>query len=116
MTTVDTWQHGDYPTAVKMAKFSTALNEAHTALGDYAWTAAVLKSSSATFHILHTFRYLKFSSTGALVDIQGVYPDISLNEDDGGVGTLDLQSVGWLGAGMLYKVTGVSACMEDSNP
>ena len=115
-TTAAAFVHGDYPTASKMNSISTAVTEAHTALGDYAWNMAVAKASEATFHLLHTWRYLKFSSTGALVDINGAFPSISLSEDDSGIGTLDLDSVGWLGHGMIYKVTGVSTCFEDWQP
>lgn len=115
-TTAVEWQHGDYPTATKLNTISTALTEAHAALGDYGYNMAVAKASSAVFHALHTHRYLKFSSNGELVDINGTFDPVTLSEGDSGTGTLDLDTVGWLGYGMLYKVTGVSAVIEDWAP
>lgn len=93
-----------------------AYDAAHTALGDVGVSPGSLKSTFATYYILHSQRYLHFSSTGTLEDISGVFPDVSLSESDTGVGALDLDSVGWLVYGQLYRVTGVSACLEHSEP
>jgi hypothetical protein len=49
-----------------------------------------------------------------LVDIFGLNDDVSLSEGADNTGTLDLDSLGWLTYGMIYKVTGVSWAIEDS--
>ncbi len=114
--TLTYYAHGNYPTAAGMNAIADTYDAAHTALGDYSLSPGCVKASSATFHLVHSQRYLHFSSTGALEDISGVFPDVSLSESDTGVGALDLDSVGWLVYGQLYRVTGVSACLEHSEP
>lgn len=113
---ISTFSHAQYPTAAGLNSIGTALNSAHNAMGDSALSAGCLKASSATFFFVHTHRYLHFSSTGALRDVRGVFPDVSLSESDSGVGVLDLDTISWLGYGTLYMVTGVSACLESAEP
>lgn len=110
------FSHGQKPTAFVMNALADALDAAHTALGDYGVSPGCCKASSAVFFIVHNQRYLHFSSTGNLEDISGVFPDVSLSESDTGLGALDLDTVGWLVYGQLYMVTGVSACLEHSEP
>jgi len=110
------FSHGQKPTALTMNAIVTALNDAHTALGNYGASPGACKASSSTFFLVHSQRYLHFSSTGNLEDITGVFPDVNLSESDTGVGVLDLDSVGWLVYGQLYMVTGVSACLEHEEP
>ena len=110
------FQHGWNPTAAMLNPIADAYDAAHTALGDYSLSPGCLKAEFAVFHLVHNQRYLHFSSSGAIVDPGGVFPDVSLSESDTGVGALDLDTVGWLVYGQLYSVTGVSACLEHSEP
>ncbi len=110
------FEHGWYPTAAMLNPIADTYDAAHTALGDYGMSPGCVKASSATFHLVHNQRYLHFSSTGAIEDISGAFPDVSVSESDTGVGALDLDTVGWLVYGQLYRVTGVSACLEHSEP
>lgn len=117
MTVPREWAHGDAPTAADMTSYSTALTEAHTALGDIAVQPLYVKISEAEFCLRHIYRYLHFTSSGKLVDPAGVNDAIGLSEDgDTNHGVLDLESVHWLGYGAYYYVTGVSACVEDWEP
>lgn len=108
--------HGDTPTAALLQPIVDTLDDAHAALGDVRLSPGCCKGSSAVFHLVHSQRYLHFSSTGTLEDIAGVFPDVSLSESDTGVGALDLDTLGWLAYGQPYRVTGVSACLEHSEP
>lgn len=108
--------HGYNPTAVLLTPIVDALDDAHAALGDVALSPGCCKGSSAVFHLVHSQRYLHFSSVGAIEDIGGVFPDVSLSESDTGVGAVDLETVTWLVYGQLYRVSGVSACLEHSEP
>ena len=107
------WAHGDKPTAAMLAAFKTDLDAAYAVLGTYAWNAACKTESSAIFHFVHAQRYLHFGSTGSLVDIFGNNDDVSLSEGADNSGTLDLDSLGWLTYGMMYKCTGISWAVED---
>lgn len=115
-TTVPTWQHGDYPTAALLNKYVTTINEAHAVVKDAAFGIGALDVSESVFFLIHVHRYLHFSSTGKLVDITGANEDISLSEGDKGYGVVDLDTVTWLGRGMLYQVTGVTFCLEHWEP
>lgn len=52
-------------------------------------------------------------SNGEIVDPTGINTTVSVSEDESGYGVYDLESIGWLAYGALYKVTGVSVCCED---
>lgn len=117
MTAVLQWSHGDQLTAAELNLYATALTETHDSLGDYAVQELTLKVSEAQFCVVHTRRYLHYTSNGKLVDPAGLRDEIGLSEDGGsGHGVLDLESLGWLAYGALYWVTGVSACAEDYEP
>ncbi len=110
------FNHGQLPTALTLNAIADALDDGHAALGDYGTSPGCAKGSIATFHIVHSQRYLHFSSVGTLEDITGTFPDVNLSESDTGVGALDLDGVGWLLYGGLYRVAGVSACLEHAEP
>ena len=117
---IKVWAHGDYPTAAQMNEYKTVLDAAKAALnaGSPAlpMQVAAEHASSGEFWVWHAYRYLHYGSNGALVDQDGVYPDVSLSEDENELGCLDLQSLGWLAYGRVYKVTGVTWCQEDWEP
>jgi hypothetical protein len=115
MTVPRQWAHGDQPTATLMNQYAAALTEAHDSLGEYAIQPLRLKSSEAEFSLLHTWRYLHFTSSGALVDPAGVAKEIGLSEDETGRGVLDLDGT-WVAYGAVYHVRGCSACVEDYEP
>jgi hypothetical protein len=116
MTVPKQWSHGDQPTHTDMNLYATSLNESHSGLGDTALNVLYPAASEATFYLVHTQRYLHFMSNGKLQDPAGYGKETSLSEDDSGYGVLDLESVGWLTYGALYRVTGVSVCCEDWEP
>lgn len=107
------WTEGDKPTATLLNEYRTALIDAHTGLGDLAeWSLAQRQVSSARFVLLHTFRFLHFTSVGQITALDGSHAQ-DINEDDSGAGVLDLDSLDWLVYGELYRVNGVTICMED---
>ena len=114
------WTHGDKPTATLLNEYRTALIEAHAALGDLSgWSAASDNVYAAeetwpvVFVLLHTWRYLHFVSSGKIMELDGSN-ERDINEDDEtGQGRLDLDTLDWLVYGQLYRVTGVTICMED---
>ncbi len=107
------WQEGDKPTATILNEYRTALIEAHDGLGDLAgWSIAQIRISEAQFVLLHTHRFLHFTSVGELTALDGSNAQ-DINEDESGVGVLDLDTVAWLVYGELYRVNGVSVCIED---
>lgn len=110
----NTWVQGDYPTAAEINKYGTTLDTAHTALGDVAINWPTLANvSSGVFMFAHIKRYLWFQSNGSIVDMSGGGETVSISEDSSGAPTkYDLNSVSWLYYGLIYKVTGVSWCME----
>lgn len=113
MTTPKVWVFRDPVPAAELNKIGTSSTEAHVLLGDAGLNPLCLKASEAVFHIRHTHRFLHFSSNGKLVDPWGVEADVGLSEDgETNHGVHDLDSVGWLAYGLLYRVTGVSCCLE----
>lgn len=107
------WTHGDKPTVTILNEYRDALIVAHTGLGDLAdWSIAQQRTSEARFVLLHTFRYLHFTSSGTISELDGTN-ESDINEDDSGAGVLDLDTLDWLVYGQLYLVTGVSVCIED---
>ena len=113
MTTPKVWTFRDVVPAAELNKIGTALTEAHALLGDAGLNPLCLKSSEATFHIRHTHRFLYFGSNGKIQDPAGLGDDVGVSEDSAtGHGVHDLDSVSWLTYGMLYRVVGVSCCIE----
>lgn len=107
------WEEGDDPTATILNEYRTALIEAHDGLGDLAnWSIAQIRISEAQFVLLHTHRYLHFTSVGQIKALDGSNSQ-DINEDESGVGVLDLDTLDWLVYGQLYRVNGVQVCMED---
>lgn len=117
---IKVFSHGDFVTAADINQFKTTLDAAKAALnvGSPALPMQVAAdhASSGEFWVWHCYRYLHYGSNGALVDQDGVYPDVSLSEDENELGVLDLDSLGWLAYGRVYKVTGVTWCQEDLEP
>lgn len=108
-----TWVEGDQPTATLLNEYRTALIEAHDGLGDLGgWSLAQIRINEARFTLLHTHRYLHFTSVGQIMALDGSNAQ-DINEDESGVGVLDLDTLDWLVYGQLYQVNGVSVCMED---
>lgn len=107
------WVHGDQPTPTILNEYRTALIDAHDGLGDLAdWSIAQQRTSESRFVLLHTHRYLHFTSSGTISELTGANEE-EINEDDSGQGVLDLDALDWLIYGELYLVTGVSVCIED---
>lgn len=107
------WQHGDLPSATILNEYRDSLIAAHDALGDLAgWSVAQENISEASYVLLHTWRYLHFVSNGELLDIYSGNK-VDINEDESGQGRLDLDTIDWLVYGSLYRVTGVTLCIED---
>jgi hypothetical protein len=105
------------PTAAKLNALADVIAEAYVILGDVGteFPAEGQWGSGQVWRMVHVYRYLHFSSSGAIVDPTGVNPDVSISEDDTGQGVLDLDTVSWLAYGQLYKLTGISWCMESSD-
>ena len=117
---IKVWAHGDKPTWAQMSEYKTVLDAANTSLTSGSpsmpMQVAAEHASSSEFWVWHCYRYLHYGSNGALVDQNGVYPDVSLSEDENELGVLDLDSLGWLAYGRVYLVTGVTWCQEDWEP
>lgn len=110
---IKVWAHGDKPTAAQVNEYKTVLDAANTALSGGTIQLPAMHVSEAVFGIVHCYRYLHFGSQGALVDPTGVQDDVGLSDGGAGHGVLDLDSMGWLGYGRRYEVTGVTWCQED---
>ena len=112
------WSRGDVPTAALMNLYSTGLNATHEYTADIAINPVhPLYVSSGVFFLTHTHRYLFFLSQGLIEDPLGVEDDITLTEQKtGAVTRYDLDDAGWLNYGRVYRVSGCSMCMEDSEP
>ena len=114
--TIPVYSHGQKPVAAAMNTYKTVLDAANTALSGGTIRLPAQHVSEAVFGIMHCYRYLHFGSQGALVDPTGVQDDVSLSDSGEGHGVLDLDSLGWLGYGRRYEVTGVTWCQEDVEP
>jgi len=112
------WSRGDVPTAALMNQYSTGLTATHEVTGDIAVNPVIQHGvSEGVFYIAHTHRYLFFRSQGQIEDPNGVEDSVSLSEQKSGAVTrYDMDDIGWLNYGMIYRVTGCSMCMEDSAP
>lgn len=106
--------HGDYPLASTVNSISDTLDTAHDALGDVAMNFPTLADvSSGQFIFPHVKRYLWFQSTGTIEDISGGGGEtVSISEENNKPTKYDLDSVSWLYYGLIYRVSGVSWCME----
>lgn len=112
------WAHGDTDvTSAEMQKYSNSICAIAAIAGSAKLQWAVIAGQSeATFTVIHKARWLFFQSTGEIVDPSGVGESVSISEVDGTFTRYDLDTVDWLAYGQLYQVTGVSWCMEDSEP
>lgn len=122
------WEHGDIPTAADMNKYSDGLNAIYTALvAKRHFPAAKVRqylSTGADTHFqavttdnsycvaVHTMRFLVYGGSGALTNLAGT-ETTSLQDITGGTNIFDLDSVGWLNYGQVYRITGVAWAMED---
>jgi hypothetical protein len=110
------WNHLNQPSAGIFNEYRAALIAAHDGLGDLAgWSPAQERVSSSQFVLLHTWRYLHFTSNGKISNLDGSQEQ-DINEDDSGQGVIDLDTLDWLVYRQLYQVTGVSVCLEDWSP
>lgn len=108
-----TWNHLDQPTPTILNEYRAALIAAHDALGDVGgFSVAHQNISEASFTMLHTWRYLHFVSNGVITDLYGANR-VEINEDETGQGRVDLDSLDWLVYRQLYRITGVTTCIED---
>jgi len=112
------WSHGDTVAAAEMQKYSDGLDAIRTMIGEECINHAQPYSQmpdTQTYFLIHKARWLLHVSTGEIQHPTDpvTYPAVSLG-DRGGINAFDLdEGVDWLVAGMLYKVVGVSGCMED---
>ena len=107
------WVHRQSPTPTLLNEYSAALNAAHDGLGNFAeWSVAQRRTSESVYTLQHVYRYLHFTSNGKIMELNDSNEQ-DINEDETGRGVLDLESLDWLIYGQLYKVTGVSVCLED---
>lgn len=109
------WSHGDQPVATDMQKYSDGLAYLEPLLDAVIRNHAhpySLYEDTQEFWLIHTQRYLVFSSTGRIVDPAAVGEDVSLSTD-GTYGGHDLDAIPWMSYGKLYKVIGCSVCFED---
>lgn len=109
-----------------MQKYSDALNAIHDKTKDAAinlaypiryeymsayreWTANA--SAQSFFTMVHQNRYLVYEGDGRLESLDGVN-STSLSYSGSGGNIYDLDSVGWLVYGVLYRVKTCRACAE----
>jgi hypothetical protein len=93
---------------------SDEINEAAAYNPEHGVHALYTEGSFLT--IFHTFRYLAYGSTGAIVDPSGIGDSITISDaETGKIGFYDLEGIDWLTYGMLYRVTGVTWCREVEN-
>lgn len=116
MTVPKVWAFKNPVPAAELNKVGTSLTEAHGLLGDAGAVPLCYERSEAVFYAVHTHRFLHFGSSGSVQDVAGVGEDVSISEGDNHHGVHDLDSIAWLGYGMLYRIVGVSACIEHWEP
>ena len=109
---IKSWAHGDYPKAVDLNAYTSDLITAHNQGGDVGISMGCWHQSSAEFYLTHTYRYLYWDSTGQIESMDGSQT-VGLSEPPNGAGQVDLDTVDWLQYGMVYRVTGVTWCIED---
>lgn len=116
MTTPPPWAEGDTVTAAKLNSIIAAMDEVFGITRDYGYqTATPYIGTGGTATLFKFSRFLHFGSNGALKDPTGVEPDISLNENtETERGTLDLDTVEWLGTGAMFLVTGCNRIWMDN--
>lgn len=106
-------KHGDYPLASTINSINDALDDAHDKMGDSARVYTVSIESSSIYTFFHKHKYLWFQSNGTIEDISGGGGEsVSISEENGQPTKYNLDSVSWLYYGLIYRVTGVSWCME----
>ena len=81
----DLWQHGDKPTAAKVNKWKTDLDEIHAKVGDRAVNLPCGFDDAATrIYFLHTHRYLHYyADAGVLTDPAAVGEAVTLDSGGG---------------------------------
>lgn len=112
-TIPDTWARGDKPTAAKVNKWKTDLDEIHGKAGDRAINTPCGFDAAATrIYFVHRFRYLHYyADAGVITDPAGLGDSVNL-DSGGGFAVQDLDSVGWLQYGALYYVDECNAAIE----
>jgi hypothetical protein len=71
-----------------------------------------LVTEGSFLSIFHTFKYLAFGSSGKIVDPSGIGSEVALSDPATGFGVYDLEGIGWLTYGMVYRVEGVTWARE----
>ena len=112
-TAPDTWSHGDRPTAAKVNKWKTDLDEIHGTAGDRAINLPCGVDDAATrIYFIHRFRYLHFlADAGVITDPAGIGETVAI-ASDGGFNVYDLDNVSWLTYGALYYVDECNTAIE----
>jgi hypothetical protein len=107
------WSHGDAVTATHMNKYRDSLNAIYAKIGDSNYNFAVPHGMSGIF--VHRFRWLHYSNSGVLMDINGSEDSmVNLSGDENEFDVYDLESVPWLQYGMMYRVDNCDMCCESS--
>lgn len=125
-----TWAHGDNITHTDLNLYRDGQNTTYEITGDDLLLALVSNSNEngpdATPEIdpwegsnlvfIHRYRWLYFTSSGEINDVDGTEEPVTLTDDDDLDLTLfDLDDVPWLSYGQLYSVNGVAYACEFEN-
>ena len=112
-TVPDQWAHGDYPTAAKVNKWKTDLDEIHGEVGDRAINVPVeIHDAGTQVWFVHRFRYLHYlADAGVITDPNGAGDAVNI-ASDGGFAVYDLDGVDWLTYGALYYIDECNAAIE----
>ena len=115
-TVPDTWAHGDRPTAAKVNKWKTDLDEIHGTAGDRAINTPCGFDDAATrIYFIHRHRYLHYyADAGVITDPAAVGESVTL-DSGGGFAVYDLDAVSWLTYGSLYYIAECNAAIEYPN-
>lgn len=114
--TPEQWTHGEYPTAAKVNKYKTGLDEVYALLGTYQINLATASRLSTVqgFYLVHHHRWLLYRDAGQIEDPSGVGEMVAISAaGDGGWTSYDLTQVSWLTPGSVYQVQDVLCCFED---
>jgi hypothetical protein len=110
-----TWQHGDYPTAVKIAKYKDGLDAIYATVGNVQLHPAVIRRMGEieSYWLVNHYRWLIYRGDGGIHDPSGSGDTVALSGSGSTWLNYDLSQVDWIFPGKLYHVEDVLGCFED---
>lgn len=107
-TSIEKFEHGDYPTAAKLNALLDNLDSLNVRL----WEGRLPARDTSRNVFVNRCRFLWYNGSGSITDVSEPTNTISLSSDT--VTRFDLTSVSWMAKGKLYIALNFDYSLESS--